>query len=109
MGEQPSYADVRQARADRPKGNYLKAADYPNGLQVKVARVEVGVGFDKVTPVPVWVVTGEEFEGEKKLNESGFMSGKLEDLDIEDPTGREFILAQESYKGQTTFRIARAL
>jgi hypothetical protein len=104
-----TYAEVRQQRADRPTGAYLSAKNHPNGLQVKVLRVEVGVGFDKVTPVPVWIVTSDEFDGEKKLNESGFMSGKLEELNIEDPTGRAFILAQEAYKGQTTFRIARAL
>jgi len=103
-----SYAELRQARADRPAGNYLKASAFPNGLEVTVVRVEVGKGFDKVTDVPVWVVTGKEFDGEKKLNESGFMSGKLEKLEIEDPTGRTFALAQEEYKGQTTWKIARA-
>ena len=108
MGE-PTYAELRQARADRPAGNYLKASAFPNGLEVTVVSIEVGTGFDKVSKVPVWVVTSKDFEGEKRLNESGFMSGKLEQLDIDDPTGKTFILGQEVYKGQTTFKIARAL
>lgn len=104
-----TYAEVRQARADRPAGNYLKASDYPNGLQVKVVSVEIGVGFDKVTPVPVWNVTSAEFDGTKKLNESGFVSGRLEALNIEDPTGREFILTPQTYKGQITWALARVV
>jgi hypothetical protein len=104
-----TYADIRKQRADRPSVEFISAKNYPNGLQVKVVRTEVGLAFDRVTPAPVWVITSEEIEGEKKLNESGFMTGKLEDLDIADPTGRSFVLAQEDYKGQKTFRIARAL
>jgi len=114
MGDEQSYADLRRTRAERPVGAFLKAAAFPNGVEVTVVRVEVGNGYSanpaiKGPPVPVWVVTGKEFEGEKKLTESGFMSGKLEKLEIDDPTGRAFILAQEEYKGQTTFKIARAL
>lgn len=105
----PTYAEVRQARADRPAGNYLKASDFPNGIEVTVQSVEVGTGFDKVSPVPVWNVTSKDFDGVKKLNESGFMSGRLEALDIIDPTGRSFVLAQQNYKGQVTWSIARAL
>ncbi len=106
MGEQ-TYAELRRARADRPSNQFLSAKDYPNGIEVVVVSTEVGIGFDRSTPVPVWNVTGKEFEGTRKVNESGFMSGKLEDLNIEDPKGHTFVLAQEEYKGQKTFRVAR--
>jgi len=116
MGENqtPSYAEHRKYRAEQG-GKYLSAEDFPNGLEVKCLKVEIQPAWVPTGAPPsgkyqaVWTVTGPELEGEKFLKESGFMSGKLEELKIADPTGRGFLLSTRSYKANATFEIARAL
>ena len=115
MGDQPSYADLRKEREDSGGGKYLSAKNFPNGLDVTVVRTEVQPAWVPQGSPPsgrysaVWVVTVPGLEGEKFVKESGFMSDKLTELEIEDPTGRKFMLAAETYKGNATFKIARAL
>ena len=121
----PSYAELRQERADAPKGTglkFLRAKDFPNGLDVTVVRTEVRPEYVPLgTPATgkfdaYWVVKttdkdkdGNIPEGEVYVKESGFVTGKLEELNIDDPAGKRFILSQTEYRNQKTFQIARAL
>ncbi len=105
----PTYADLRRNRSDNPGGKYLSAKNFPNGLDVEVIRVEVQPGFQDKGYSAYWVVHVPDQEGEKLVKESAFMSDKLEDLGIEDPTGRKFLLTATTYKNNATFQIARAL
>ena len=93
----------------------MKAKEYPNGLDVTVVRTEVRPPYTppgKPTPsVPdiYWVVTAKGVEGEAYVKENKPMSDKLEDLNIEDPTGKSFILTQTTIQGNKTWSIARAI
>ena len=93
----------------------MKAKEYPNGLDVTVVRTEVRPPYTppgKPTPnVPdiYWVVTAAGVDGEAFVKETKPMSDKLDDLDIEDPTGRKFMLIQVDVLGNKTFQIARVL
>ena len=106
----PSYAETRQQRSDAPSGGkFLRAKDYPNGLDVTVVRTEVRAGFQGEGHDPYWVVNAKGVEGEAYVKENKPMSDKLEELNIEDPSGRSFILTQTTIQGNKTWSIARAI
>ena len=104
----PSYADLHREQSEAG-GNFLRAKNYPNGVDVTVVRVEVRPGYKGEGFDPYWVVTGSGIQGEAYVKENAPMSKKLEDLEIPDPTGRQFILTQVTIMGNVTWQIARAL
>jgi hypothetical protein len=120
MGE-PTYDDVRRARADRPAGgNFLSAKEYAENatLDVKVTGTEVRPAYiapgsqPKADQLPdiYWQADVEGKEGATTLvKENSFMSDYLEEHDITDPTGHLFRLVVTAYKGNRSFKVSKVL
>lgn len=110
----PSYADLRRQREEEPKGGkFLRAKDHPNGLDVTVTGTEViqNATTSQFRPgqyESYWNVTSKNGPS-GLIRETKPMKDKLSDLDIDDPTGKSFMLLTVKINDKPTWAIARAL